>query len=211
MLLGDTNPFGEEGHDLQDGERVHIDRFVPQGAREPLVGLLAQLRLDSVPAQARGQVEDLLHFLHLGRVDVRIANAEVEPLLPLEQGQLVIAPSAVDVVVTKGVVEVAPLDRVLGIGSEEASASSVVPIANSVASRARSLASNRIPRMYSELSSASSGIRTVAPGALGTSLMSFMANSRSCSRLDPALTTISRSADNGVSSALAISLPSRGW
>ena len=78
VFLGHTHPLGEEGHDLQDRAQVQIDRIVPQGAREPPVGLLAQLRLEPVLAQSRGQAEDSRHFLHLGGVDVRIANAEVE-------------------------------------------------------------------------------------------------------------------------------------
>ena len=68
-----------------------------------------------------------------------------------------------------------------------------------------------MPRRNSALSSGTLGVRVVARGALGTSLMSLSVINRSCSMLAPALTTMNRSADSGVSSALAISRPSRGW
>ena len=68
-----------------------------------------------------------------------------------------------------------------------------------------------MPLTNSALSLGSLGVRTVAPGAFATSLMSFMVINRSCSRSAPAFTTMNRSADKGVSIDLAISRPSRGW
>ena len=191
---------------------VQVDRVVPQGAREPLVGLLAQLRLDPVLAQARGQVEDPRHFLHLGRVDVGGADLEEELLLPLEQGHLAVALGAVDVAVLGGVQEVAPLDRAPGdrvggalglLGRPERQLGGVA-----IPERCEQPDAPEEQRVVvGDLGAAGSWRR----GRSGTSLMSLIVNSRSCSMLAPALTTLNRSADSGVSSALAISRPSRGW
>ena len=171
----------------------------------------AQLRLDLVLAQARGQVEDPRHFLHLGRVDERVADPEEELLLPLEQGHLALAPGAVDVAVVGGVQEVAPLDRALGdrvggalglLGRPERQLGGVaIPERRE---QPDALEEQRV--VVGDLGGQGRG-----PGAFGTSLMSLIVMSRSCSRSAPALTTMNRSADSGVNSDLAISRPSRGW
>ncbi len=68
----------------------------------------------------------------------------------------------------------------------------------------------RMPRRNSLLSSGITGVSVVARGAFGTSFRSLMVSRRSCSMVAPALTTLKKSAESGVSRALAISRPSRG-
>ena len=97
-----------------------------------------------------------------------------------------------------------------GIGSEATSASSLVENPISAPPRSSIWASNWTPRRNRALSSGTRGARVVARTALGTSLMSLRVIHRNWSSLAPALTTLSRSAERGFRSALAISRPWRG-